>query len=128
LALKPTLSLRSFGTEWRRAPLLHETVELGKATRNHSVSLSVSIPRAGEFRCSFPFKDSLNLDLFLQELTFDRGLYCYLCNVPKRREAAKAVVLPVMMELLESRFNFVNPSLLRKQILGGATRAGLAAA
>ena len=101
---------------------------LRKAARNHSVSLSVSTPRAGEFRCSFLFKDGLNLDLFLQELTFDRGLYYYLCNVPKRRETAKAVVLPVMMELLESRFNFVNPSLLRKQILGGATRGGLAAA
>jgi hypothetical protein len=101
---------------------------LRKAAGDYSVSLSVSTPQAGEFRCSFPSSDGLNLDLFLQELTFDRGLYYYLRNVPKRRETAKAVVLPVMMELLESRFNFVNPSLLRKQILGGATHGELAAA
>jgi hypothetical protein len=101
---------------------------LRKAARNRSVSLSVSTPRPGEFLCSFPSKDGLNLDLFLQELTFNRGLYYYLCNMPKRRETAKSVVLPVMMEVLGSRFNFVNPSVLRTQILGGATHAGLVAA
>jgi len=32
LALKPTLGLRSFGTERRQAPLLHETVRSGRST------------------------------------------------------------------------------------------------
>jgi hypothetical protein len=101
---------------------------LRKTAKNHSVSLSFSTPRAGEVRCSYPFKDGPNFDLFLQKLTFDRGLYYYLCNVPKRRETAKAVVVPVITELLQSRFNLVYPSLLRKQILGGKTHGELAAA
>ncbi len=76
---------------------------------------------------SFPSSDGLTRTLFLRVASHG-GLYYYLCNVPKRRGTAKAVVLPLMMELLESRFNFVNPSLLRKQILGGATHGDLAAA
>src|SRR5208282_4782867 len=32
LALKPTLGLRSFATERRQAPLLHETVRSGRST------------------------------------------------------------------------------------------------
>src|SRR5713226_5320496 len=112
---------------------LHKEVKyfldfLRKASKNHSVSLSISTQQPGEFRCTFPFKDGLNFELFLQELTFDRGLYYYLCNVPKRREVARAVVLPVMTELLQSCFKFVYPSLLRKQILGGATHGELAGA
>jgi len=99
-----------------------------KAARDHSISLSISAISAGHFRCGSPFKDLLKFDLFLQELIFNRGLYYYLRNTRRRRETVRAVVLPIMKELLESRFKFVYPSLLRKQILGGATHGHLTAA
>ncbi len=93
---------------------------LQRAARKHSVIISVSSERAGQFRCSVPRRQSENFELFLQELMFNQGLYYYLCSVTNRNEGARLVVRPIFQELLESSFAFIFPSKIRRHVLEGA--------
>ncbi len=93
---------------------------LRKAARKHSVTISLSTNATDELTLSVPGKECWNLDLFLQELILSRGLYYYLCSIPKRRLAAKSVVKPIIEQLLVSRFSVVYPVLLHKHLLNGS--------
>lgn len=95
---------------------------LQRAAKKHSVAFSVSSPASGEFQCFVPFKELERFDLFLQELMVDLGLYYYLCSVPNRREVERSVVRPIFRELLETHFQFLDPSLLRRHLLEGVGR------
>jgi len=95
---------------------------LKRAAKKHSVAFSVSSPGHGEFRCFVPHKELEKFDLFLQELMVDLGLYYYLCTVPNRREVEKSIVRPIVRELLETHFQYISPSLLRRHLLEGVRR------
>ncbi len=67
-----------------------------------------------------PGDERRNLDLFLQELIFTRGLYYYLCSVPNRRNVARRVVKPIFEELLQSHYSVVYPVLIHTHLLEGS--------
>jgi hypothetical protein len=92
---------------------------LRRAARRHSVTICVSSERVGQFKCSIRRKDNEKLELFLQELMFNQGLYYYLCSVSNRKEVARSVVRPIFQELLEWCFEFIYPSRLRRHVLEG---------
>jgi hypothetical protein len=100
---------------------------LQRVARKHSAAISIAIGSAGEIECSVPLKEGEKLDLFLQELMLNQGVYYYLCSIPNRRQIAKSVVRPIFQKLLEARFRITYPSLLRRQILGGSLNCSLAA-
>jgi|ERR1039458_3715385 hypothetical protein len=80
---------------------------LRTAARKHSVTISFSANVAGTFKLSVPGKECWSLDSFLQEITFQHGLYYYLCGATNRRELARLVVRPVFEGLQASRFRIV---------------------
>ena len=65
-------------------------------------------------------EDFWSLDSFLQEITFQHGLYYYLCTVSNRRAVARSVVKPVFEELLALRFSVAYPVQIQKHLLEGS--------
>ncbi|PSH04307.1 MAG: hypothetical protein CXZ00_08085 [Acidobacteria bacterium] len=94
---------------------------LRKAARKHSVTISFSVDQDGEFKLSVPGKECWDLDLFLQEIIFQHGLYYYLCTVSNRREVARSVVKPIFEDLLVSRFSVAYPVQLQKHLIEGSS-------
>src|SRR5690349_17187087 len=102
----PDLVLEFPALNGRSNEATHFLAFLRRAARKHSVVVSTSEDSTGALRLSVPAKQCWNLDLLLQELVLNRGLYYYLCSVPNRRHAARTVVKPIFEELLQSRFSF----------------------
>lgn len=73
-------------------------------------------------------EDQKKIDLFLQDLMLNNGLYFYLCTVPNRRNVARTIVVPIFDRLLEASYEFTNPSLLRRHVLKGFVPDSLVAA
>jgi hypothetical protein len=92
---------------------------LSTAAQKHLVTLSYSTNDLGTFELSIPGKESWDLDSFLQEIIFHRGLYYYLCGVPNRREVAKKVVTPIFEKLCASRFSVTYPVQIQKHLITG---------
>jgi hypothetical protein len=89
------------------------------AAQKHSVTVTVSISTAGTFRLSIPANQSAGLDVFLQEITFQHGLYYYLCAVPNRRDVARLIVKPIIEGLLQSQYDVAYPVQIQKHLLEG---------
>ncbi|MGB8260122.1 MAG: hypothetical protein WCE75_07215 [Terracidiphilus sp.] len=89
------------------------------AARKHAVTLSIAVDKPGTFKLSIPAKDSAGLDAFLQEITFQHGLYYYLCGVPNRRNVARMIVKPIMEGLLTSQYDVAYPVQIQKHLLDG---------
>ena len=87
---------------------------LRTAAQKRSVTVSFSANDTGTFEVYVPGKDSWNLDSFLQEIVFHRGLYYYLCGVPNRREVGKLVVAPIFEKLQGLRFSVTYPVQIRE--------------
>lgn len=90
------------------------------AARKHAVKISFIANDSGVFKLSVPGKECWNLDSFLQEITFQHGLYYYLCGASNRREVARFVVKPIFEELLVSRFSVAYPVQIQKHLLEGS--------
>ena len=90
------------------------------AGRRHSVTINISENPTGELALSVPGGERQNLNHFLQEIIFSRGLYYYLCGISNRRHVARRVVKPIFEELLQSHFAVVYPVLLQKHLLEGS--------
>jgi hypothetical protein len=93
---------------------------LRAAAQKHSVVISVSVNRTGTFKISVPSKYSSGLDSFLQEITFQHGLYYFLCGVPNRRVVARLIVKPIFEGLLQSQYDVAYPVQVQKHLLEGA--------
>jgi hypothetical protein len=89
------------------------------AAQKHSVTVTVSITTAGAFKLSIPANQSAGLDAFLQEITFQHGLYYYLCAVPKRRDVARLIVKPTIEGLLQSQYDVAYPVQIQKHFWRG---------
>lgn len=92
---------------------------LRTAAQKHSVTISFSADDAGTFELCVPGNQCWNLDLFLQEIVFHRGLYYYLCAVPNRKEVARYVVAPIFENLRASRFRVTYPVQIYRHLLAG---------
>lgn len=59
-----------------------------------------------------------SIDLLFQELFLNKGLYYYSCTLSNKKEIISNVILPILQQVIDSRFS--NPQLrsLRKHILG----------
>jgi hypothetical protein len=90
------------------------------AGRRHSVTITISEGSTGNLALSVPREEGRNVDSFLQELIFTRGLYYYLCSISNRRHVARRVVKPIFEELLRSNFDVVYPVQIQKHLLGGS--------
>src|SRR6266581_4071688 len=100
-------------------PLLHQQGKafvafLSRAASKHAVKLNVSSNGPGQFTFSISRKQNEAMDLFLQELMVNHGVYYYLCSLPNRREIARQVVQPIFEELLEFSYEFLFPFFVRK--------------
>jgi hypothetical protein len=107
-------------------PLLHQQGKaffafLRRAASKHEVKLSVSSNGPGQFTLSVSRKQNEAMDLFLQELMFNHGVYYYLCSLPNRKEIGRQVVQPIFEELLEFGYEFLFPFFVRKHLLEGTT-------
>jgi hypothetical protein len=89
------------------------------AVQKHAVKLAITFDRSGTFKLSIPAMDSEGLDAFLQEITFQHGLYYYLCGVSNRREVARKIVKPIIEGLLESQYDVAYPVQIQKHLLEG---------
>jgi hypothetical protein len=89
------------------------------AVQKHAVKLAITVDRSGTFKVSIPTKDSTGLDTFLQEITFQHGLYYYLCGVSNRRDVARKIVKPIIEGLLESQYDVAYPVQIQKHLLEG---------
>ena len=99
----------------------HFLAFLRRAARKFFVTISFVENSPGLVRLSVPGKDGWNLDSFLQELVFSRGLYYYLYTVPNRRRIATTVVKPIFEELLMSRLTVAYPVLIQKHLMKGVS-------
>jgi hypothetical protein len=90
------------------------------AGRRHSVTLTIGEGSTGELTLSVPREKGTNLDSFLQELIFTRGLYYYLCSIPNRVHVARRIVKPIFEELLQSTFSVVYPVQIQTHLLEGS--------
>lgn len=90
------------------------------AAQKHSVGINISASRTGTFKLLIPGKACSGLDSFLQEITFQHGLYYYLCSVSSRREIARLVVKPIFEGLLQSQYDVFYPVQIQKHLLEGA--------
>jgi len=90
------------------------------AAQKHAVAIAYSASRSGEFKLSVPAKQTPGLDAFLQEISFQHGLYYYLCAVSNRRDVARLIVKPVMEELLASQYNVAYPIQIQRHLLEGS--------
>lgn len=107
-------------------PLLHQQGKaffafLRRAASKHAVRLNLSSNGPGKFTFSVSRKQNDEMDLFLQELMFNNGVYYYLCSLPNRKEIARRVVQPIFKELLEFSYQFLFPFFIRKHLLEGTT-------
>lgn len=89
------------------------------AAQKHSVTVRVTVNKRGDFTVLVPAKDSGGLDTFLQEITFQHGLYYYLCGVANRRGMARMIVKPVVEGLLQSVYDVAYPVQIKKHLLQG---------
>jgi hypothetical protein len=107
-------------------PLLHQQGKafcafLKRAASKHAVRFTVSSDAPGKFTFSISRKQNEEMDLFLQELMFNHGVYYYQCSLPNRKEIARQVIQPIFEELLEFSYEFLFPFLVRKHLLEGTT-------
>jgi hypothetical protein len=89
------------------------------AAKKRGVTMSITANHPGGFKCSIPAKHRENFDLFLHELMLNQGLYYFLCSVQNRRAITRLAVKAIFLAFLESRFQFINPKLLQRQLLKG---------
>lgn len=89
------------------------------AAQKHSVAVSTTLTKDGAFNISIPAKQTAGLDAFLQEITFQHGLYYYLCGVPNRRDVARLIVKPIFEGLLVSHYDVAYPVQIQKHLLEG---------
>jgi hypothetical protein len=89
------------------------------AAQKHSVRIAVAVDRSGTFKLSIPASDSAGLDAFLQEITFQHGLYYYLCGVSNRSDVARLIVKPVTEKLLQSQYDVAYPVQIKRHLLDG---------
>ncbi|HUV70624.1 MAG TPA: hypothetical protein VMW15_13230 [Terracidiphilus sp.] len=90
------------------------------AAQKHAVTLTITSSKNGTFKASIPAKDSEGLDAFLQEITFQHGLYYYLCGTANRRDVARSIVKPVIENLLVSLYDVAYPVQIKKHLLQGS--------
>jgi len=107
-------------------PLVHQQGKaffafLRRAASKHAVKFRVSSDGPGQFTFSVSRKQNEAMDLFIQELMFNHGVYYYLCSLPNRKEIARQVVQPIFEELLEFSYEFLFPFSVRKHLLEGTT-------
>jgi hypothetical protein len=105
-------------------PLLHQQGKafvafLSRAASKHAVKLNVSSNGPGQFTFSVSRKQNEAMELFLQELMVNHGVYYYLCSLPNRRKMARQVVQPIFEELLEFSYEFLFPFFIRNHLLEG---------
>jgi hypothetical protein len=89
------------------------------AAQKHSVRISIAVNRSGTFMMSIPARHCVGLAAFLQEITFQHGLYYYLCGVSNRRDVARLIVKPIIEELLQSQYDVAYPVQIQKHLLEG---------
>jgi hypothetical protein len=89
------------------------------AAQKHTVTATISVSRDGVFKLSIPARDSAGLDAFLREITFQHGLYYYLCAVSNRRDVARLIVKPIAENLIQSQYDVAYPVQIQKHLLEG---------
>ncbi len=81
------------------------------------VNINHSYLGRGYFRISVRDRAE-NIDLLLQELFLNKGLYYYSCTLSKRQIIVSNVILPILQQIIDSRFSNPQSRFIRKHILG----------
>jgi len=88
--------------------------------RKYPVSIRYRALDPGYYQLTIDGSPGSRVDVLLQELILNRGLYYYICSLmsSKKRTIISSVILPLFSELLESRFSNAYTRFLRRHILG----------